>query len=150
MSSQSLVQSIMTEIARARSEWTAYPLVLSTGNRSLVDLAALEHPHILASVVFLDGQQLDLGPTPLVQDAGQIILAAGVKEGGGEARLLALVDHFRAYLQLRAMGDVRTRASKIQRPQVRQGVYYVPLVTDFWSVAPAPTVPPPAPPPPPP
>ena len=141
MSLTSTVQSVMTEVVRAQAAWSAYSLVLSTGNRTLAELAALPNPHLLASVVFYSGDQLDLGPRPLVMDAGQIILAAGVIEGGGEQRLMALLDHFRPYLQLREIGNVRTRAAQIQRPQTKSGVYYLPMVIDFWTVSQAPTVP---------
>lgn len=144
MSAEAIRQGIITEVERARTAWSAYTLLVDYENRDLVDLEAIEdgQAYLAVDIVFLSGNQLDLGQSPMIEDAGHIILAAGAKMGAGTAQQVKLLDHVRPYLQLRDdLGIARTEAGKLQRPQMRQGFYYLPLIVPFWSHAQAPDTP---------
>jgi hypothetical protein len=138
---------IVTEIERAKDAWNAggngYQLKVEYDNRSTVDLAALTSPYLMVDIVWGKSDQLDLGSSPLVCDYGQIILAAGAKEGQGTAGLLKLLQFYRPYLQLRSpLGSVRTQAAVMGlKPILQGGYYYQTLMVPFWSIEAAPAVP---------
>jgi hypothetical protein len=141
MTVESNRQSIVTVIEQAKAAWLDYTLAIDYENRQLLNLADQVDPYLAVDIVYMDGDQLDLGPNPLVCDYGQIVISAGMKEGGGTAKLMALLDHFRPYLQLRDdIGDVRTQAARIHKGVPRAGFWYVPMSIPFWTIAPAPTI----------
>jgi hypothetical protein len=131
------LQGIRTALQQAKVDWDAvpgnYPLSIEYDNRSFVDLAALTTPYLMADVVWHDGQQLDLGPSPLISDYGSIVLAAGVKQGGGSFELVRLLEFIRPYLQMRDdIGPVRTNVAALQKPTTADGYYYQPMLVPFW------------------
>jgi hypothetical protein len=136
-------KDIRTEIERAKAAWTAYTLKIEYDNRDSVDLAALTDPYLMVDIVWGDAQQMDIGQRPLVSDYGSIIVAAGCKVGAGKAPLLALLDFFRPYLQLRnPLGTVKTHVAHVDpRPVEKDGYYYQTMTVPFWSQAQAPVVP---------
>ncbi len=140
MTYETVRQAIVTETERAKTAWTAYSLLVDYDNKDRIDLESLTTPYVCVDIVWLDGQQMDLGRQPLVTDYGQIVVAAGVKEGGGTNSLLKLLDHFKPYLQLRDNigASVRTEAAMLTRPVTRRGFYFQPMLVPFWVTAQAP------------
>lgn len=140
-------QSIVTEIERAKTAWQSAPggyvLNIEYDNRPSVDLTKQVDPYLMVDILWGRSAQLDLGTSPMVADFGTIVLAAGVKEGGGTASLLKLLSHFRPYLQLRDnLGPVRTQAGHLGlKPLLVRGFYYQTLEVPFWLVAQASAVP---------
>jgi hypothetical protein len=138
--------AIRTEIERAKTAWDAlpgsYPLLIDYENKGQIDLSKVLKGYLVVDIVYRDGDQLDLGDRPLTNDRGQIMLAAGAKDGGGTVEQLKLLDHFRPYLQLRDnLGNVRTHAARRYQPTRANGFYYLPMVIGFWSVGVSPAVP---------
>jgi hypothetical protein len=140
-------QAIVTEIERARLAWNAvggnYTLLVDYENFNEVDLSSQVNPYLAVDIVFRDTNQLDLGLAPILRDDGQIMLAVGVKEGGGTQEASRLLDFIRPYLQLRTdlLNGVRTHESKVQPPRRVAGFYFVPVVIGFWQDAVAPVTP---------
>lgn len=136
-------QDIVTEIERAKAAWGAFALPVEYDNRNTVDLATLTTAYLMVDITWGDAAQMDIGKSPLVCDYGHIVLAAGVKAGQGTAGLLALLDHFRPYLQLRnPLGSVKTHAAQVaQRATEKDGFFYWPMTIPFWAQAQAPAVP---------
>lgn len=138
---------IVTEVERAKAAWNnaakAYQLLVEYDNRSTVDLAVQQVPYLMVDIVWGKSRQMDLGVSPLVTDYGQIVLAAGVKEGQGTASLLSLLDFVRPYLQLRnPLGSVRTEEATLgPKPLLVGGFYYQTMRVPFWATAQAPDVP---------
>jgi hypothetical protein len=147
MSTQLMRQGIVTVIEQARAAWNAgghgYQLLVDYENRNAVDLASQVDPYLAVDIVFRDGEQIDLGDSPVVCDDGQIMLAVGVKEGSGTQKASELLDFIRPYLQLRddIPNGVRTRVGRPQPPKTLVGFYYLPLVVGFWRHAQAPATP---------
>lgn len=138
-------QAIRTIIEKAKADWATagnYALQIEYDNRETVDLTTLTDPYLMVDIMWQDGQQMDLGVRPLVTDYGHIVLAAGVKEGGGSLALVELLEFLRPYLQLRDdLGPVRTQTAAVQKPVYRGGFYYIPMLVPFWTTevsAPAP------------
>lgn len=136
-------KDIVTEIERAKAAWTAYTLKVEYDNRAYVDLAQLTTPYLMVDIVWGKGEQQSIEQQPLVCDYGMILLAAGVKEGEGTTSLLALLDFFRPYLQLRnPLGTVKTRAAILgAKPILKNGFYYQTMSIPFWATSVAPVVP---------
>lgn len=147
MSNQLVRQTIVAEIERAKGLWNAggygYQLVVDYENRQDVDLAQQINPFMQVDIVFLASRQIDMNPAPRLSDDGQIVIALGMKAGGGTQKLEQLRDFIRPFLQLRdnLANGVRTHASQPYPPKPVNGFYYLPLVTGFWCVTVAPAVP---------
>lgn len=139
MSLVTALQGIRTVIEQAKTDWNATPgnyvLQIEYDNRRELDLATLTDPYVMVDVVWHDGQQMDLGSRPLVTDYGSLILASGVKEGGGTFELVRLMEFFRPYLQLRDDIGVRTHAAALQKQVYRDGFCYQPMLIPFWTTA---------------
>lgn len=134
--------AIVAEIERAKTAWTAYALKVDYENKGEIDLTLITTAYVAVDLVGLDGEQLDLGTNPMTQAGGQIVLAAGAKDGTGTVEQLKLLDHFTPYLQLRDdLAGVRTRVARRQPPRVARGFYYLPLIVSWWAVEAAPPVP---------
>lgn len=131
--------AIVTEIERAKAAWATAgngTLIVDYENNENLDLSAITGAYLAVDIVGIDGQRLDMGKLPLLQDGGQIVLAAGAKEGTGTTAQLKLLDFFRPYLQLRDdLGPVRTREGHRQPPRTARGFYYLPMLISYWSVS---------------
>jgi hypothetical protein len=142
MSNEAARNSIATEIERAKTAWTEYTLLVEYPNRDPINLATQTNPFLKVDIVFMDGEQLDLGDRPLTRNWGQIILAAGGKFGTGQVPLLKLLRHFRPYLQLRDnLGSVRTAVAKPQNARTHLGWHYEIESISFWLDEVSPAVP---------
>lgn len=138
--------AIRAEIERAKAAWDllpgSYPLLVDYENKSQIDLSKVLRGYLIVDIVYRSGDQMDLGDRPTKRNRGQIMLAAGAKEGNGTAEQVKLLDHFEPYLQLRDnLGIVRTHAAQRYPASSRNGFYYLPLVVGFWSDAETPAVP---------
>lgn len=133
MSYQTTQESIRTAVELAKTNWTDYTLKVEYDNAEVVQ-ATDANPYLKVDIVYLGGDQLDLGEAPLVQDAGFIVLAACIKVGAGTAKAVKLLDHVRGYLELKDnLGAVRTHAAKLQKAYERNGMYYIPMLVGFWT-----------------
>lgn len=136
MSMQNANRAIRTVIEAAKTAWTDYTLKVDYENRDATALADQTNPYLAVDIVWLDGEQLDLGPSPLTEKIGQIVLAVGVKEGAGTDKVLKLLDHLETYLEMKDNigSGVRTHASVPTKARVFKGFYYQPLIIPFWMV----------------
>jgi hypothetical protein len=147
MSNQLVRQTIVAEMERAWEAWnTANPSqllpIVDYENKGVLDLSQVQL-YLSVDIVFRDGDQIDMGPVPIICDDGQIMVSAGAKVGTGTQQAERLRDFVRPYLQLRdtLANGVRTHAGKPYPPKTVNGFYYLPLVVGFWRHAPAPATP---------
>ena len=133
MSYEADQQSVRQAVEAAKVAWTDYALVVQYDNAGVVQADTVQ-PYLAVEMVYLGGDQLDLGLTPLVEDSGQIIITAVVQQGAGSAKCLKLLDHVRTYLELKDnLGAVRTHAAKLQKPVYPSGLYVRPMIIGFWT-----------------
>ena len=126
-------QAVRTAVEAARAAWADYALVVQYDNAGVVQADTVT-PYLAVEMIYLGGDQLDLGKHPLVEDSGQIILTAVVQQGAGSAKCLNLLDHVRTYLELKDnLGAVRTHAAKLQKPVYPSGLYVLPMIIGFWT-----------------
>lgn len=136
MSLTAAEQAIYAEVERARLAWTAYTLNVELPGQSYVELSEQTDPYLMFDIEWRRGAELDLGDAPLIEDSGQIVLAAGVKEGRGDQLLTPLLEHFRPYLQRRDLSaGVRTRIGQLYPTVTAKGFVYRPMIIDFWVVS---------------
>lgn len=126
--------SIVGAVEAAKAAWGNFTVEIEYDNRFYVDLALQVNPYLMVDIIYNDSEQMDLGKQPMVCDYGWIVFAAGVKEGSGSTGLLALLQHFRSYLELKDnLGTVRTHVAKLTKPNTVNGFYYQPMMVPFWE-----------------
>lgn len=146
MSNQLVRQALVAEIERAKVAWNAAnptsQILVDYENQEQINLsgAAL---YLMVDVVFRDSAQVDLNPAANIRDTGQVMIAAGSKEGMGTQQAERLRDFMRPYLHMRddLANGVRTEVAKVYPPKSNRGFYYLPLVAGFWRIAPKPVTP---------
>lgn len=124
--------AIMTVLEQIQLEHTAYPLHIEIDNTSSVDQALQDDPYLHIELDFLPGGgQIELGQNPLVQQVGQILLAAVVKEGTGTSRARQLLDFVTPYFDMVNLSGLKTDAVQAHRAKNKDGKVYFPALVDF-------------------
>lgn len=133
MSREAARVEIVTAIEALKTAWTGgYTPVIDYDNRELVNIAGQTNPYLSVELVYLDGQQMDLGPQPLVGTYGQIWLAVLVKRGKGTSQANALMDYFEKGLQLQRWTLVSTQVKRPQPARQLKENYALVSLIDFW------------------
>lgn len=125
-------QAIMTVIKQIVTDWTAYPLFVEPDNETSLDQAAQTNPWLQVSIRQISGSQMDLADRPRVQQLGQILLSAVVKDGAGRQGAKALLDFCTPYFDMKDLGIVRTHAFEATAAKALNGWYYAPAIVPFW------------------
>lgn len=125
-------QAIRTVLDQIRADWAAYPLVIETDNRKIVDQATQEKPYLQVEIDFMGGGQADLGARPTVRQDGQIEIHIVDKAGNGTAEIDALVDFIVPYFDMKNLGIVRTQAVERYRGKDVKGWWHEPLLINFY------------------
>lgn len=127
-----LRQTVMTVVNQIVADHHAYPLLIETRNRDVVDQAGQTDPYLQVSVVTMRGDQAELGPNPLIKRSGQILLAAVVKDGAGTADVEALIDFVLPYFSTQQLGIVQCQAAHPVEGFERKGWWYQPAIVPFF------------------
>ena len=137
MSREAARIDITTAVSAAASAWIAYPMVVDYENRELVDYALQVKPFLGVDLVYHDGEQMDIGVSPLVGAYGSIALAVCVPEGKGTSEPNLVMDYFTSNLQLKQWSLVRTGVARPQPSVSRKGWYCLVTLINFWYYEPA-------------
>lgn len=137
MSREAARIDIATAVNAAAAAWVSYPVVVDYENRDLVDYASQVKPFLGVDIVYHGGEQMDMGPSPLVGAYGSIALAVCVPEGKGTSESNLLMDHFTTRLQLKQWALVKTEAARPQPSVPRKGWYCLVTLINFWYHEPA-------------
>lgn len=139
--------AVRTELERAKTAWDnanpTNPLLIDYENGEGIDLASVTTAYLMVDVVGRGGDQLDLGANPSQRMDGQIMLAAGAKEGTGTMAQSAILDFVYPYLQRRdnLLNGVRTEVAHLAPPKYGQGFYYLNMMIYFWRDSSVPAAP---------
>ena len=125
-------QDIAAAIEAARAAWTPYNLVVEQENRDIIDQVTQVNPYVGVDLMFYDGQQMDLGPAPLVGVYGHILLAVCTQEGKGTSGVTPVMDHMSQALSRKTFSLVKTSVPKPQPYVIRKGWYCQLSLINFW------------------
>lgn len=124
--------AIMTVLEQIQAEHTDYPLHVEIDNTCSVDQPSQLDPYLEVQLDFLPGGgQKDLGTNPIVQQVGQLLLAAVVKEGTGTSRARRLLDFVTPYFDMVNLSGLETDAVQAHRAKDKDGKVYFPALVDF-------------------
>lgn len=115
----------------------AYPVpkpVVEYDNRNLIDTTKQVLPYISLSIFNISGKQLDLADKPMTMQAGQIVISANVKEGGGSLVADRLLDYFIPWFELKELGIVRTHSGVASGEKTVKGWCVYPILVPFWWI----------------
>lgn len=129
--STQVVEAIVGTIETRRAAWTAYTLAVEYDNRILVDLKTQTNPFLDARVIFMDGEQVDLGVSPRSRMFGQLHLSAVVREGAGWKQPRELLDFFVPSLSLITLNGVRMQGARPSKQHPHLGWVYYPVLIPF-------------------
>lgn len=129
--------AVMAVVQQIVTDHTAYPLVVETPNRALVDLSTQTDPFLQVSVTHMGGEQAELGSNPNIRHEGQIHIAAVVKSGAGVADAEALLDFVLPYFSTQHLGALQCHAAVMVQGQARLGLWYQPAIVPFYYFSPA-------------
>lgn len=124
--------AIMAVVAQMQIDHTAYPLVVETSNRDVVDQALQVKPYLKVTVAFMGGDQMDMADKPRIKQHGQVLLCAVAKGGSGEAEALELLDFITPYFDLARLGSIECHACTAVDAKEDKGWWHAPAIVDFY------------------
>lgn len=127
-------QDIATVLQAIKTAWVAYPLVIDTDNRNLVDYSVQANPFLQVDTIYLSADQLDLSANPKVKQYGQLILSVVAKDGTGVVDILTLLEFITPYFDMKDFSSARFHAGEVYKPKVVNGWYYQPVLFNFWFI----------------
>lgn len=130
-------QAIMAVVDQIVADHLAYPLVVETTNRAIVDMSKQTNPFLQVSIQHLDAEQAELGQNPIIKNICQISLAAVVKDGAGVADAEDLLDFVLPYFSTQALGVLQLQAAARVRGRPHLGLWYQPAIVPFYYFSPA-------------
>ena len=125
--------ALATRVNTLASAWTSYALQVEYDNKLTVNRATQSLPFLCVSMVYVDGEQIALGPNGGNRAIGVIVLEANVKEGSGTAEANALLDYF--YPQIHktdSMPPLRTYVAKFSSKPAKDGWVAQAALIPFW------------------
>lgn len=125
-------QAVMTVIGQIVADHRDYPLKVETTNRDPIDQATQMDPYLQVTVAPMGGEAAELGRNPMVKQSGQILLAAVVKDGAGEADALALIDFVLPYFSTKDFGNLHCEAGHAVGGRLIKGLWYQPAIVPFY------------------
>jgi hypothetical protein len=133
MSREQIRQDIASAIDALKADFPGgYLILIEYDNILLVDTQYQINPYLRVDIKYIDMEQADLSDNPMHRIHGQIILAAGVKEGGGTRAANTILDYFYPKLQRRTFGIVHTHMATVGPDVPHLGWLYSPVVIPFW------------------
>jgi hypothetical protein len=123
---------VMTVVKQIQTDWTAYPLLVETDNRVIIDQATQANPYLRVEIVPLVSDQMDLGAHPHVRQTGQILLYAVAKEGAGAALSEALLDFVTPYFDLKRFTTIQCHSVQAQKPIAKTGWWWNPAIVNYF------------------
>lgn len=131
MNREQIRQAIATLVEARRAAWVGHPLVVEWEGQVVVDTQTQAHPFLCIKVIYISGEQVDLGRNPYHRTWGQVHLAAAVKDGWGVAKANALLDFFQPALHMRSTGGLRLLGAQPVKAVPHLGWHYHPILIPF-------------------
>lgn len=127
-------QAVTTKVEALKASFTDYTVIVEYDNREAVNRATQSKPFLAVTLVYIDGYQINLGPSSQHRPIGTIVVEAWDKEGAGTARVNKLLDHFYRGMQMTdSMAPVRTFAARFASKRVPvQGWIAQSALIPFW------------------
>lgn len=127
-------QVVTTRVESLKASFTDYAVIVEYDNREVVNRASQSNPFLAVTLVYIDGMQINLGPSSQHRPIGTIVVEAWDKEGAGTARVNKLLDHFYRGLHMTdSMAPVRTHAARFSSKRVpEQGWIAQAALIPFW------------------
>lgn len=132
MSQAQAYKDIMAVVQRIVDEHADYPVIVESDNRCVVDQSKQDNPYLKVEIVFLDGDQIELGDTARVEQWGQVWISAVCKGGVGSLRSLELLDFARPYFERKRIGTVTCRTVTAAKPKEVKGLWHTPAIVNFF------------------
>jgi hypothetical protein len=131
MSRESFRQAVVTQVESRKLQWSGFPLVVEYDNKIIVDTQTQAKPFLCVRIVYVSGEQANLGPDSRQRDYGQIHIAAAAKENSGTAEANTLLDFFVPALRMRTLAGFRLYGSRPQKELEHKGWLYYPVLIPF-------------------
>ena len=131
MNRETIRQAVVAAVEARKATWSAYPLLVEYDNRVLVDTQTQTNPFLCVRIMFMDGEQVDLGSNPNHRVFGQIHMAAALRSGEGTARANELLDYFVPALHMKTLSGVRLWGSRPAKDLLHLGWVYSPCLIPF-------------------
>ena len=131
MNREQIRQAIVTLVEARRAQWAGHQLVIEYEGQVVVDTQTQEHPFLCVKVIYISGEQVDMGINPNHRSWGQVHLAAAVKDGWGVSQANTLIDFFQPALHMRATGGLRLWGARPVRSVPHLGWTYHPIIIPF-------------------
>lgn len=124
---------VTTKLETLRASFTDYQLVIEYDNLETVNQATQSDPYVVVTFRYLDGYQINLGPSSETRALGTIVLEVFDKYGAGTARQNKVLDHFyRSLHKTDSMQPVRTLAARFASKPVQAGWAAQAALIPFW------------------
>lgn len=124
---------VTTKLETLRASFTDYQLVIEYDNLETVNQATQSDPYVVVTFRYLDGYQINLGPSSETRALGTIVLEVFDKYGAGTARQNKVLDHFyRSLHKTDSMAPVRTLAARFSSKPVQAGWAAQAALIPFW------------------
>lgn len=132
MTLSELRQTVRAVAQQIINDHTAYPLVVETDNRDVVDQAFQVNPYLAISIKPLRGEQAEIGVAPLSKMEGQIQISAVVKDGSGTADAEDLLDFVLPYFHLQNLATVQCQAAFPTGGREVKGWWYESAIVPYY------------------
>ena len=124
---------VTTKIEALRATFPDYPLVIEYDNLETVNQSTQSNTYLSVTFRYMDGYQVNLGPSSETRALGTIVIEAFDKYGSGTARQNRLLDHFyRGLHKTDSMQPVRTLAARFASKPVQAGWAAQAALIPFW------------------
>lgn len=128
------VRKIVTaRIESLRVAFATYPLLVEYDNFNTVNRATQSDPFIAVTFRYIDGYQINLGPSSETRALGTVVVEIFEKVGAGTARQNELIEIFYRGLQMTdSMAPVRTLAARFAPRPAEAGWAAQAALIPFW------------------
>ena len=134
MTIEQIRQDLVTAISARKASFTGgYPLLIEYDNIEEFDSQTQVNPYLRVDIKLVDMEQSDISDNPTHRVWGQLILGAGVKEGGGTKPANTILMHFYPHLQRKRHGIVTTKMATVAPVVSHLGWLYTPILIPFWG-----------------
>lgn len=131
MNREQIRQAVVALVEARRALWVGHPLTIEWEGRAIVDTQTHADPFLCVRVIYIDGEQVELGTNPNHRVWGQVHLAAAVRDGWGVAQANTLLDFFTPALHMRTVGSLRLAGARPTPKKPHLGWEYHPVLIPF-------------------
>lgn len=124
--------AVMAVVQQIQTDFTAYSLKVESENRTSIDQGTQVNPYLKVEIKPISGDQASLGVNPLVEQRGQILLYACIKDGEGAALADTLRDFVIPYFDRKVLNFVQCYAAIATQPKEVLGWRHFPVIVNYY------------------